>query len=323
MEATNNGKTRSRGSVRWRSPSRRAPARRPALQGHPRDRVPPAPRLRPSSTADGRTPGRRRRRSSATLGCGMCRPPRCCRTVSGRSAAIAAAPTTSRATPTSPTSPARSPSASRTAPRSSARSWSTRASTATSGRSSSTIPTFGGIVDRYPQVNQTWTGDNIGDLYLGAKVNLWSECRQNPVAHGRARHRQSCRPARPTPASAPAKPDFVGRLHRQQGSGEAGRSLRVRRLRVARQARTASTRPSGAFRWGTGAAFPSRSSAARRRRAERQRAVERARRRSRRHALVGIDGSVAAAGRRTPRTSRARRRPHVAGEERASSSAPA
>src|SRR6266436_5604981 len=43
-------------------------------------------------------------------------------------------------------------------------------------------PTFGGIVDRYPRVNQAWTGDNLGDLYLGAKINLWSEYRQKPAA---------------------------------------------------------------------------------------------------------------------------------------------
>jgi len=42
--------------------------------------------------------------------------------------------------------------------------------------------TFGGIIDRYPKVNQTWTGDNIGDLYVGAKFNIWSEYRQNPAA---------------------------------------------------------------------------------------------------------------------------------------------
>src|SRR5947207_5718178 len=28
---------------------------------------------------------------------------------------------------------------------------------------------FGGVVDRYPLVNQYWTGDNVGDFYLGAK----------------------------------------------------------------------------------------------------------------------------------------------------------
>src|SRR5438105_1739363 len=41
---------------------------------------------------------------------------------------------------------------------------------------------FGGIVDRYPRVSQQWTGDNVGDFYLGAKINLWSEARQNPAA---------------------------------------------------------------------------------------------------------------------------------------------
>ena len=56
-------------------------------------------------------------------------------------------------------------------------------------------PDFGGIIDRYPRVNQHWTGDNIGDLYLGAKVNILSEYRQQrgrrrgardgPVADGR------------------------------------------------------------------------------------------------------------------------------------------
>src|SRR5206468_11950524 len=47
------------------------------------------------------------------------------------------------------------------------------------------IPTqtdFGGIVDRYPRVTQHWTGDHVGDFYVGAKVNLASESRQNPVA---------------------------------------------------------------------------------------------------------------------------------------------
>src|SRR3954468_2503754 len=40
----------------------------------------------------------------------------------------------------------------------------------------------GGIVDRYPRVNQGWTGNNVGDFYVGAKVNFWSEANQKPVA---------------------------------------------------------------------------------------------------------------------------------------------
>src|SRR5579862_2185453 len=43
-------------------------------------------------------------------------------------------------------------------------------------------PTLGGIVFRYPRVNQAWTGDNVGDLYLGAKVNLMSEADHKPAA---------------------------------------------------------------------------------------------------------------------------------------------
>ena len=81
----------------------------------------------------------------------------------------------------------------------------------------------------------TGRGDNVGDFYLGAKFNLWSEYRQNPAAHRACAASSSCRPARATPAPAPARPDCRGRSHRQQGSVEAGRGLRLRRLRVPRQ----------------------------------------------------------------------------------------
>src|SRR5262249_43003306 len=40
----------------------------------------------------------------------------------------------------------------------------------------------GGITDRYPFDHSTWSGDNLGDLYLGAKVNLLSQYRQNAAA---------------------------------------------------------------------------------------------------------------------------------------------
>src|SRR3954449_11012300 len=43
-------------------------------------------------------------------------------------------------------------------------------------------PAFGGFIDRYPKVNQYWTGDNVGDLYVGAKYNFLSESRQDPAA---------------------------------------------------------------------------------------------------------------------------------------------
>ncbi|MDE3155973.1 MAG: OmpA family protein [Acidobacteriota bacterium] len=42
--------------------------------------------------------------------------------------------------------------------------------------------TVGGIVARYPFVTTGFTGNHLGDVYVGAKVNLLSQERQNPVA---------------------------------------------------------------------------------------------------------------------------------------------
>jgi outer membrane protein OmpA-like peptidoglycan-associated protein len=43
---------------------------------------------------------------------------------------------------------------------------------------------FGGAVVDYPENRQGWSGNQFGDIYLGAKVNLLSEHRQEPVAFG-------------------------------------------------------------------------------------------------------------------------------------------
>src|SRR5262249_20112467 len=43
-------------------------------------------------------------------------------------------------------------------------------------------PNFGGVIDRYPRVNQHWTGDNVGDLYVGVKYNFMSEYERKPAA---------------------------------------------------------------------------------------------------------------------------------------------
>src|SRR6478736_739637 len=43
-------------------------------------------------------------------------------------------------------------------------------------------PSFGGFIDRYPRVNQFWTGDHVGDFYVGAKVNLTSESENDSLA---------------------------------------------------------------------------------------------------------------------------------------------
>src|SRR5207244_6771195 len=43
-------------------------------------------------------------------------------------------------------------------------------------------PAVGGFVDRYPLVNRDWTGNHVGDLYVGVQYNFWSELRQHTAA---------------------------------------------------------------------------------------------------------------------------------------------
>jgi outer membrane protein OmpA-like peptidoglycan-associated protein len=40
----------------------------------------------------------------------------------------------------------------------------------------------GGFIDRYPNVSGTWSGNDLGDLYLGVKYNLLSAYRDDPFA---------------------------------------------------------------------------------------------------------------------------------------------
>ena len=41
---------------------------------------------------------------------------------------------------------------------------------------------IGGVVNEYPFVREGWTGNNFGDAYVGAKINLLSEHRRQPLA---------------------------------------------------------------------------------------------------------------------------------------------
>ncbi len=43
-------------------------------------------------------------------------------------------------------------------------------------------PAVGGLANDYPFVTTTWSGSKVGDLFVGAKVNVTSEWRQQPVA---------------------------------------------------------------------------------------------------------------------------------------------
>ena len=42
--------------------------------------------------------------------------------------------------------------------------------------------TGGGILVNYPLVNSQWIGSKVGDFWLGAKINLTSQWRQQPAA---------------------------------------------------------------------------------------------------------------------------------------------
>ena len=46
----------------------------------------------------------------------------------------------------------------------------------------STNSVAGGLVNEYPFVRQGWSDNQLGDLWLGAKINLTSQWRQQPAA---------------------------------------------------------------------------------------------------------------------------------------------
>ena len=121
----------------------------------------------------------------------------------------------------------------------------------------STDPDVGGVVDRYPFNNRGWTGNNLGDFSFGVKVNLMSEFRQQPAA-------VAVRGVVKTPTGdkdagvSTGKPDFAFDLivskettARLDVSAYGGYEFRGQPEDV--------ESASGAFRWGAGVGFPSRS----------------------------------------------------------------
>ena len=118
-------------------------------------------------------------------------------------------------------------------------------------------PDVGGVVDRYPFNNRGWTGNNFGDFSFGVKVNLMSEYRQQPVA-------VSVRGVVKTPTGdadagvSTGKADFAFDLIvSKETSGRidltafGGYEFRGEPDDV--------DSASGAFRWGAGVGYPSRS----------------------------------------------------------------
>jgi outer membrane protein OmpA-like peptidoglycan-associated protein len=118
-------------------------------------------------------------------------------------------------------------------------------------------PKYGGIVDRHPRVTRGWSGDHIGDLYLGAKVNLWSEFRQRPAAIA-LRGVVKAPTGDEDFGNSTGKPDV---LFDAIFSKEYNRFIEVA-ANAGWEFRGSPDDieiPSGAFRWGVGAAIGSRS----------------------------------------------------------------
>ena len=119
-----------------------------------------------------------------------------------------------------------------------------------------TNTTFGGFVDRYPRVNQGWTGDQRRRLLSRRRRSTC--CRSS----GRSRRRSrcagssSCRPATRRWATGRARPTSRSTVIASKDVGAGRGSGRVRRVRSGAAAPTASTLPGGAFRWGVGVGFP-------------------------------------------------------------------
>ena len=116
----------------------------------------------------------------------------------------------------------------------------------------------GGIVDRNPRVNQPWTGNSVGDLYVGTKVNLTSQSRGDAVAlavRGMIKIPTGRTNAGVSTGKSDALLDVIVSKEVARSaliSGFAGYDFRGSPDAIAI--------PTGAFRWGVGAAFPSRSS---------------------------------------------------------------
>jgi peptidoglycan-associated lipoprotein len=117
-------------------------------------------------------------------------------------------------------------------------------------------PTFGGIIDRYPQANKYWSGDNLGDLYLGVKYNLWSEYHQKPAALA-LRAIVKLPTGKADAGVSTGKPDFSFDFI---ASKETSKQLEVSGFGgyEFRGSPDGIDAPTGAFRWGTGVAYPSR-----------------------------------------------------------------
>ena len=116
----------------------------------------------------------------------------------------------------------------------------------------------GGVVNSYPRVNTGWTGNNVGDLFLGAKVSLMSEASGDAAALALRGMVKAPTGASDVGASSGGTDFSVDMIvskemnRRVDLSGYAGYEFLG--------TPDGFEAPDGALKWGVGAGFPSRGS---------------------------------------------------------------
>jgi outer membrane protein OmpA-like peptidoglycan-associated protein len=118
-------------------------------------------------------------------------------------------------------------------------------------------PAFAGIIDRYPRVAVPFTGNKVGDFYVGVKYNIWSAYRQKPVSlavRAMVKLPTGDSDAGVSTGKADGLFDFIiskEAARVAEVSGYAGFEVRGQPDGVSTSG--------GAFRWGAGVGVPSRS----------------------------------------------------------------
>jgi len=113
----------------------------------------------------------------------------------------------------------------------------------------------GGLVNEYPTVNNTWTGNKLGDLFLGAKMNLTSQQHQWPLALAARGTLKFPTGDRDAGAGTGEYDGFIDAI----GSGNAGNVEMAAFTGVALRGDPDDISISDGLRWGAGVGFPSRS----------------------------------------------------------------
>ena len=121
----------------------------------------------------------------------------------------------------------------------------------------STLPQAGGVVPQNPLVTRGWSGNHVGDLWIGAKINLASDWRQAKVPFA-VRFMVKAPTGSKTNGAGTGKADFAADAilskevnQRVEVSGYAGFIVR---------GSPAEIQETNGFRWGVGAGLPSRKS---------------------------------------------------------------